>query len=855
MATVYLARDLRHDRQVALKVLRPELGAVIGVDRFLAEIRVTANLQHPHLLPLFDSGEESGLLFYVMPYVPGESLRARLDREQQLSVDDAVRIAIAVASALDYAHRNNVVHRDLKPENILLQDGEPVVSDFGIALAVSNAGGPRVTQTGLSLGTPAYMSPEQASGDRTIDARSDVYSLGAVLYEMLIGEPPHTGANSQQIISRILTEIPRGVSNQRATVNAALDEVVRRALAKLPADRYGTARDMVIALRAAASEGATTRASPVHRAAAASATSRRSLTKWFPWGIAAASLVAAWMAASAPRARDQTSPPVKFAVVPPGGLRSPFAELSLSADGTRLLIADGSPGGRRLWLRDLVSEVVTELPVPAGAQAFFLSPTGSALGYIADERLRSVDIGGGATTNLTTLTSPRVFDIPSWGSGGVIILTRGDSAGIWAVDAVGGALRRVSTPDASQRDGAPSFLSDGEHFFFERRSGRGEAAIMLGSLDGKEADLGLTGSLPRHISGFLAFLAADGTVSAVQLNAAMKPTGATLPVVSIGASRGPRRSSYVTSATGILAYVESTPQPNQIVTAEQNGTVSPYVATPRNYASPAWSPDGRSVAVEVSENDGSSDIWVFDTEGGSRRLTRGGRNTSPLWSPSGSAVVFGVQGEDGNPSQIVMQSISGADTARTLYAGRGFLRPAGFATHRDTIRVYATGGQTSSAVLSIHMTDLGVVQWPAPAGERSGVLSPDNRWLAYSATEGGRSEVFVRPAASAAPLVRVSDGGGEQPRWSRDGRSLYYRDSTSFVHLGISPTADFRVLSRRSVFADTYERGPSSYDVDAAGRFLLLRSGAQTNHVDVLANVGELLNVRSLAAKRAAAGR
>ncbi|MEO7367274.1 MAG: serine/threonine-protein kinase, partial [Gemmatimonadaceae bacterium] len=174
MATVYLARDLKHDRLVALKVLNPELGAVLGSDRFLSEIKVTANLQHPNLLPLFDSGDADGLLFYVMPYVEGESLRARLEREKQLPVEEALRLSIAVGSALDYAHRRGVIHRDLKPENILLHEGQPLVADFGIALAVSKAGGNRVTQTGLSLGTPQYMSPEQATGDRVIDARSDI---------------------------------------------------------------------------------------------------------------------------------------------------------------------------------------------------------------------------------------------------------------------------------------------------------------------------------------------------------------------------------------------------------------------------------------------------------------------------------------------------------------------------------------------------------------------------------------------------------------------------------------------------------------------------------------------------------
>src|SRR3954466_16294486 len=238
MATVYLARDLRHDRKVALKLLNPDLGALLGVERFLSEIRVTANLQHPNLLPLFDSGEADGHLFYVMPYVDGETLRARLEREKQLPIDEAIRIAVAIANALEYAHSHGVIHRDLKPENVLLQSGQPVIADFGIALAVSNAGGNRITQTGLSLGTPAYMSPEQATGDRVIDARSDIYSLGAMTYEMLTGDPPHTGSTSQAVIARMLTEKPRPIRTTRAAVPEYVEATVQRALEKLPADRF-----------------------------------------------------------------------------------------------------------------------------------------------------------------------------------------------------------------------------------------------------------------------------------------------------------------------------------------------------------------------------------------------------------------------------------------------------------------------------------------------------------------------------------------------------------------------------------------------------------------------------------------
>src|SRR4026209_1895829 len=238
MPPVYLAQDERHARAVALKVLRPELAALIGAERFLAEIKVTANLQHPHILPLFDSGEADGFLFYVMPYVQGETLRALLQREKQLGIDAAVGIARAVASALDYAHRHGVIHRDIKPENILLHDGQALVADFGIALAVSQAGGTRLTETGLSIGTPQYMSPEQAMGDRELDARSDVYSLGAMLYEMLAGDPPYPGHTAQASVAQVIPEKPRPLRLRRDTVPVHTAAAVHKALAKLPADRF-----------------------------------------------------------------------------------------------------------------------------------------------------------------------------------------------------------------------------------------------------------------------------------------------------------------------------------------------------------------------------------------------------------------------------------------------------------------------------------------------------------------------------------------------------------------------------------------------------------------------------------------
>ncbi|MES2523474.1 MAG: protein kinase [Gemmatimonadota bacterium] len=293
MATVYLARDLKHDRLVAVKVLRPELAVAIGAERFLAEIKTTANLQHPHILALHDSGEVNGTVFYVMPFVEGESLRDRLDREKQLPIDDALRIAGEVADALEYAHERGVIHRDIKPENILLQRGHAVVADFGIALAAAKTGGARMTETGMSLGTPTYMSPEQAMGAREVDARTDIYSLGCVLYEMLAGEAPFVGPTAQSIVAKVITEAPKSLTGQRRTVPVHVDEAVQKSLEKLAADRFATAAAFAASLRDA---GVTPRDGR-HRSGATVARSRSFGGNLARWGGAATLVAAAVVAA------------------------------------------------------------------------------------------------------------------------------------------------------------------------------------------------------------------------------------------------------------------------------------------------------------------------------------------------------------------------------------------------------------------------------------------------------------------------------------------------------------------------------------------------------------------------------
>ena len=859
MATVYLARDLRHDRNVALKVLRPELGAVLGVERFLAEIRVTANLQHPHLLPLFDSGEAAGLLFYVMPFVAGESLRARLQREHQLSVDEAVRIATAVASALDYAHRNNVVHRDLKPENILLHEGEPVVSDFGIALAVSNAGGARVTQTGLSLGTPAYMSPEQASGDRVIDARSDVYSLGAVTYEMLIGEPPHTGINVQQVIARVLTEHPRGVREQRPTVPAHVDAAVHHALAKLPADRPTSAREFAEELKGTRPVTSGAR----HAATVALAVGPRPARgrAWLPWGIAAVAVAASlWSFARGRGAATEPPPLVRFSTAPPGGLRSEFADLALSPDGRRLLISDGPQGGRKVWLRSLGEDDIAELPALAGTQAHFFSPNGATIGYVAEGKLRIAPLSGGTGTVVASVGEGPYFDAPSWGSAGTIAYARADAPGIWAVSANGGTPRQVTRPDTlkGEDDDGPSFLPDGAHFLFTRRV-RDSGQVMIAGLDGSVQSLGIAGQVPRYASEHLLWVTPDGAIMASEFDAsARRVTGSpvtllTMPVPTT--ARGPRRTSMAASLTGVLAFVEASTRRSQVVVVDRAGSMTTLVSTPRTYNGPVLAPDGKSVAVEVSDTDGNTDVWVFDAAGTSRRITRGGRNQSVAWSPRGTELAWAEAGSGDTPSRVMRQRIDGSEPPAQVFAANGIVRPLSFNSAGDSLRVVVIAPRTPPRLVSVSLADGGTRDYVSAQGERSASVSPDGRWLVYTATEEGRAEVFVRPSGAPSPVVRVSPAGGEQPRWAPDGRSVFYRDSASMVEVGLALDGAVTVTGRKAHFADSYERsGLSPFSVGAGGRIAMLRAEDPANHVDVLANLGSLIRQRAAAARRAAGG-
>jgi TolB-like protein/tRNA A-37 threonylcarbamoyl transferase component Bud32 len=344
MATVYLARDLKHDRQVALKVLRPELAATLGPDRFPREIRILAKLQHPHVLPLLDSGESAGFLYYVMPYVEGESLRQRLERDGPMSVHDAVRVLREVSDALAYAHAHGVLHRDIKPDNVMLSGRHALVTDFGVAKAVSDAGGEKLTTVGVAVGTPTYMSPEQATGDVNVDHRSDIYAVGILGYELLSGKPPFVAPTAQAVLSAQVLERPKPVTERRAAVPEVLSDLLLRCLEKNPADRWQSAEEVLHALEAMATPSGGITPTNTRPVKATDARRPAPLRRWVMGAVAGVIVVVAAAGVVLVARGDSAVGPNHIAVLPLQDISGADAQF-VDAMHDQLIISLGQAGG------------------------------------------------------------------------------------------------------------------------------------------------------------------------------------------------------------------------------------------------------------------------------------------------------------------------------------------------------------------------------------------------------------------------------------------------------------------------------------------------------------------------------
>jgi len=847
MATVYLARDLRHDRPVALKVLKPELGAVLGADRFLAEIKVTANLQHPNLLPLFDSGEVDGLLFYVMPFVEGESLRAKLDREKQLPVEEAIRIAASVAGALDYAHMRGVIHRDLKPENVLLHAGQPVLADFGIALAVANAGGNRVTQTGLSLGTPQYMSPEQATGDRAIDGRTDIYSLGAVLYEMLTGEPPHTGSTAQAVIARVLTDKPRRVRASRETVPAHVEAAIERALMKLPADRFATARDFCDAITGARPVALT---NGDMRAAAADDDVRFSIARpKAKMRAAMLALAAAVVAIGAwgwlrPVAAPSLRARFSITLDGEGKLRSELggSNIAVSPDGSQFVYLGGAEA-TRLYIRAMNELEAKPIAGTERAASPKFSPDGQWLAFVSRGALRKIPLAGGPAVTISDNVGRY-----SWGDNGVIVLAQnGDNfnSGLWRVSAAGGPQERLTQPDTARGETGhtwPEMLPGGKAVVFAVTKGPLTGEVAAVDLETRKISrFGVSGINPRFVrTGHLLLGQPDGGVVAVPFDhRRLRVTGPAVTVVSGVLVKGGGAVELGVSRNGTLVYVEGETM-SHLTLVDRSGAERPLSLNNDRASNPRFARDGNRIAFAHGPSNTVNDIWVHDLASGTTtRITSDGLSDRPEWTADGRRLAWRHRASTGAPSEMWWQPWDGSGKPEVLAGSeRGFFNLA----FSPTGSFFAATKSDENADIYITPLDSLSVSRPAVIGSGTKIspkVSPDGRWLAYVSSQTGGGAVFVSSTTGTGGRHQISVDGGREPLWDPGGRALYYRGNGYVMMASITASPNLVVARRDTVFRDNFVRargrGAASYDVSPDGeQFLMLSGGDEPQKVIVV---------------------
>jgi eukaryotic-like serine/threonine-protein kinase len=821
MSRVFVAHEAALGRKVVIKVLRPDLAEGLSADRFKREVRLAARLQHPHIVPLLAAGEiEGGVLFYTMPLVEGESLRARLAREGALPIAGAVRILCDVAGALAYAHRTGVVHRDVKPENILLSDGGAVVADFGIAKAISASregdgdGDARrsstLTAAGTSLGTPAYMAPEQATGD-VVDHRADLYALGVVGYEMLAGWAPFEGRTAQQLLAAHATETPEPIARRRASVPPRLGALIMRLLEKNPADRPQSADDLRRALDElpVGEVGAETERSPgrpggaVERTAAP-ASAARPARQFAPWALLGALAVLAGAAAGALLARSRGAEtlhrPVVAALAAPAGQElRPDGGLALSPDGSQVaFVAADRSGTTAVWVRPLDSLAATRINGTDGGSGPFWSTDGGSFGYFAGGQLWVADLRAGTRHALCPASRPGGG---TWTRDGLIVYSPDFlSVPLFKVQAAGGPctqLTRFRPGESVHR--RPSALPDGRHILFS--SGRtGATSVVAADLaTGAITDVRLGGGDPQFAApDWMLFReGATGPLYAQRLDlGALRPKGE--PRVLIDHVVGVRTlPSYAASANALVALQMNSGEQSLVWVNRQSAVVdsvrAPTGAVPYFGATSATlAHDGRHIAFAAA-----GPIWLYDRDRkvATRAHTRtipGQGILEPAWDPGDSLIAYrtlfsgtlmlGLYHLETDTSDSLFSS--GMRNLRTpdwSPDGRriAFQLSAGDTVPKDEIWIYSLSERRAARV------------WDAPGNLASPRWSPDGRWLAYVSDETGAPEVYIRAVSGSGVPVRVSTAGGEFPVWRADGRELYYRvqdGSIMGVGVKLSPT-------------------------------------------------------------------
>jgi len=798
MATIYLAQDLKHDRKVALKVLKPELAAVLGADRFVVEIRTTASLQHPHILPLFDSGTADGFLFYVMPFIQGETLREKLNRETQLGVEEAVRITTDVADALQYAHEQGVIHRDIKPENVLLANGRPMVADFGIALAVSAAAGGRMTETGLSLGTPHYMSPEQATADKDLTGRSDIYSLGSVLYEMLTGNPPHVGASAQQIIMKIIADTPRPVAELRKAVPPNVAAAVAKSIEKLPADRFETARAFAEALKNPAFTTATA------FTATGVAGSRWKQRAAIPLAFASIALlvVAGWG-----WLRPEAVVPVtRFDLTPGAATPTPGSDIVISPDGSLLAFA-GVAGNDApaLYLRRLAGDPdFRKIPGTDGANAASptFSPDSRSLAYRKlNNALVRLDLSGAGATVIANLGT-EIGSYLNWGTPDQIVYSGGPQ-GLFRVAAAGGTPELLRKTVGAHRH---SFLlPDGSGVLYSTTA----QGVMVLDFRTDSATLLVPKAIhPTYVAtGHLLYVAEEGGLFAIPFDLGSHRIIGTAVKLLDRVAAGTGQRGYSVSQNGTLVYHEGVSAftgeaslPNALAIVDLVGVRRRLELPAASRVTPRFSPTGdRIVFAQASRGGSARDIHVLDLASGTdTRLTFDGHNLDPIWSPDGKEILFTRSLLVGDDRRDLFRKPADNSTAeRPVLAMPGWQSPDAWL--KDGTILFSSAAQGGLFKLfSVKDSAAPTAYLEGPTYERDISLSPDGKYAVYGSSSGGQVSIWITDYPAAKGRWQVAPMLGVAPRWSRDGYVYFWKntsaalDSLFRTRVDLSPTVIVR---------------------------------------------------------------
>ncbi len=862
MATVYLAQDLKHKRKVAVKVLRPELAAVLGAERFVQEITTTASLQHPNILPLFDSGEADGFLYYVMPYIKGETLRQKLDRETQLGIDEAVKITTDVADALDHAHRNGVIHRDIKPENILLHDGRPMIADFGIALAVSAAAGGRMTETGLSLGTPHYMSPEQATAEKDLTNRSDIYSLGSVLYEMLTGSPPHVGSSAQQIIMKIVTEEALPVTNVRKSVPPHVAAAVATSLEKLPADRFSSAAHFAEVLVDPAFAG--TAASVAHAAAApfpARATGRTILVA-LAVTVGLLAVVASWG-----WLRPVPSEVLRLGIVFPQGemlVSATTHPVAISPDGSRIVYVgpdQAGRGGDQLWVRELSHHAGRPIPGTEQARAPFFSPDGEFVAFFSGDPgdVRVVPVAGGPVQ--TVLADSAVPWGGDWGRDGHLYVTIMGGR-LVRMPARGGPVEVVSSPDTSRGETFheyPHLHPNGKFVLIQIWY----SAVTQTQIGVVSLETGAVHTLADGLNG--RFLDNGDVIYATMerqlLVAPFDPSAMAFAASPVIVEEGVYTDLFAgvgvfaVSHDGRLVYHRSAGAGSErVVWVDRAGEAVPVDSGwIGDFGDPALSPDGSRLAVTVNDPGGTF-VWVKELDRGPMiRITFGDQiSFRSAWMPDGRSLVF-VGGLE-QRSELWSSPADGSGVPTLLLRHDPPPLSATWSPDGQWLVFRSSsgaGGSPDIMGLRPGIDSSARVFVGSPAFERAPAIAPDGRWIAYVANESGREEVYVRPfpdTERAKWLVSLS--GGAEPRWAHSGQEIFYRTPRGELASRSVEIDDetIRFGDVEVLFdASPYKTDNSHHAYDVAPddqRFLMIRSAEATSSLVVVFNWLEELKGR-----------